>query len=76
VSRQSSGCIVGWDRTLVSAIVAAYWAFIALLRPVLGRFLDPVGAARAIFLGLIGSSLFLTKTLFPLWVLVLVFGFL
>lgn len=50
----------GWNRTQVSAIVTVYWGVIAIAGPLVGRFLDVHGASRTMFLGLMGSSLFLS----------------
>jgi sugar phosphate permease len=50
----------GWNRTQVSAIVTVYWGVIAIAGPLVGRFLDVHGAAKTMFFGLMGSSLFLS----------------
>jgi sugar phosphate permease len=50
----------GWSRTQVSGIITVYWGSVALAGPLLGRFLDLHGASRTMFVGLLGSSLFLS----------------
>jgi sugar phosphate permease len=50
----------GWNRTQVSAVVTVYWGIIALTSPGVGRFLDLYGPTRTMFMGLMGSTLFLS----------------
>jgi sugar phosphate permease len=50
----------GWNRTQVSAIVTVYWGVIAFASPWVGRFLDTYGPTRTMFVGMMGSALFLS----------------